>query len=262
MTQEGYIAQNHSVPSPEIPKVIEKFWTDREPKAREQFLREFADDLADIGTLRWPEGIDQEIVLSRMMEQERSFVVGTLEQVALARKENPNKEIVILFDIDETLLIAGDGGDLPTTFRPLLFDVLNQLRSQGVDVGLFSTRNANAMHIQINDPHQLRSLKDYVSAKYIYSTSGPLDNSPQKEAFSEYEQSEVLNDLYFDHEKGNAITIPEGYILSATVRNEDLDPANSGAFLSSLRKLRTWEFYRQDFEGKVVVVVDDVKFAG
>src|ERR1035437_1330077 len=65
------------------------------------------------------EGNNNESVLKEKLDGELSFYKSTLNSLKKAKRENTNKEIIALFDIDETLVHAQyNGNKLEHIIRP------------------------------------------------------------------------------------------------------------------------------------------------
>lgn len=103
------------------------------------------------------------------IQGEKDFYRKVLEVVNKSAKENPDKEIVVLFDVDNTLAEKSWDVDI---LRPSAVTLLNLLKQGGVKIGFLTARNQ--IYNQIND--RLKQLQQFISKEYIYASTFTMDD--------------------------------------------------------------------------------------
>ena len=82
---------------------VENFWKTIEKDTQRDLLATFTDRFERMKKNYTEEEIEERI--QEMMERERIFVTQVFSVTERARTENPQKELTLLFDIDETLIM-------------------------------------------------------------------------------------------------------------------------------------------------------------
>lgn len=120
---------------------------------------------------------DQEMLidLKTKAEGEISFLKDVLTRANMAQKENPGKECVVLFDLDETLVKAffDENNELEQYMRPCLPVLLDSLEKNKMKIGLLTSRGM--VQEQIQETGELGLLGKYCDSGYIYSTRDYLE---------------------------------------------------------------------------------------
>lgn len=124
---------------------------------------------------QFKEKANSEIRIKYFISSEKVFANKVLESFKQARTDNPDKKIVFLFDIDETLAKTEfvkneDGSDYRrvSQVRPTAVPLLEYLNTQSVETGILSSRIN--VEEQLSDPDQLHELEPVIDAAQIYSS--------------------------------------------------------------------------------------------
>ena len=123
-------------------------------------------------------GDTDEMIIEERVQQEHSRVEGeetfftrVLDSAEQARRENPDKKITLLFDVDETLvksrLVSGERRDTP---RPTAIPLLQKLQARGFSSGLITSRSE--LKAQLEDEKTLLPFKSYIDGNMLFSTRG------------------------------------------------------------------------------------------
>jgi hypothetical protein len=154
--------------------------------------------------------------LEKKIFAENSFLQSVLQVVLKAKKDNPNSDIITLFDIDETIAYNDyiDNTNRKTFVRPSVLTLLPFLKEQKIQIGLLSNRTE--IESQLNDNENLGLIKKYISPELILSTRGTLyfndeerlDGKYKKERFvtGDFEKINFLEKFVVNYP--NAIIIP------------------------------------------------------
>lgn len=125
---------------------------------------------------------DQEMLadLRVKAEGEMSFLKDVLIRANRAQQENPGKECVVLFDLDETLVKAffDENNELKQITRPCLPVLLDSLKKINLKIGLLTSRRIPQEQIQVNS--ELDQLGRYCDSAYIYSTKNYLGSQKEQ----------------------------------------------------------------------------------
>ena len=114
--------------------------------------------------------------IGEMLHREEVFVKKIWDKITSVI-ESGQKNIVILFDIDQTIgeihsLVVGDREQRCTIIRPSFNLLTERLRNLSIDlkIGLLSTRNIEDIQEQLKDPIHLQPIAQSVDNRYCFST--------------------------------------------------------------------------------------------
>ncbi len=145
------IKEKNEVISPELSVEIGKFYEDILSKIK-------PDDFNEFDILNTKNGI----------EGEKSFYLKVLSSLISAKEENKGKEIVALFDIDETLVHCKQKSEkeIETIIRPSSLPLLEKLNFNGIKIGFITSRSELTSQLDNN----LNKFKSFVSESYLFSS--------------------------------------------------------------------------------------------
>lgn len=111
----------------------------------------------------------------RAMAKEKSFTEGLIKAVEKAKEDNPDKDLLVLLDIDQTIAVAtfdSGGKNSGNVVRPALKPLLSYLQSEfpGIKYGFLTTRGAEAVREQLKDERHLKEIAAFIDSDLIYST--------------------------------------------------------------------------------------------
>jgi hypothetical protein len=143
--------------------------------------------------------IDRSLLEGRM-EGEASFYARVLKEVDRAISENPEQNILVLFDIDDTLIGGGlnDEGEYDQITRPIARRVLQEIKKRGVLVGFLTARKN--LESQLED--EFVDLSEFVDKDHLYSTrEATLPFNKEMEIQEKYSNASLslgdIEKLYF-----------------------------------------------------------------
>lgn len=229
----------------------EDFWKNIEEDTRQGLLTTFAISFEQMKRRHSEEEVEEEV--QKMIEREHAFVTQTLSLIEKARTENPQKELVLLFDIDETIATVDFDGQqkLYTILRPSLKPLLEHIVSDAkIKIGFITTRGKEAVEKQLTDLKHLELISVYIDPQYIYSSRG--ENS----AIGFYQNDEEFRDKYLDAFVRQTAILDEQTVVAAFDDPHDITLRNSG----NIEKLSLLKRLQEDFRDKVVVIVDDIEY--
>ena len=157
----------------------------------------------------------------RKIDNEKKFYCNVLESFYKAIIENPSKKIIMLFDIDETLVSNNKtkDNDIMPIIRPSAISMFSFIKHKGGFSGFLTNRTE--VKEQLNN--KLQKLKPYVDESYIFSTRdvGDVSGKEQKELErkipqdiintfdnGDFEKMIFLNKLIDDSDNNDKIFIP------------------------------------------------------
>lgn len=138
--------------------------------------------------------------INERIEGEKSFYNHVLENLNKANKENPGKEIISLFDIDETLVKAkiNREGSFDHIIRPSAVDLLNKIKSLNIKIGLLTSRSKLEEQLE----NELKEIAQYINTSNLYSTRGYGVSSSDEDAIENNLPNELKNSFVSgDYEK-------------------------------------------------------------
>ncbi len=228
------------------------FWDGTKAEVQKNLHVLFQDRFERMRKTGYDEAEIQEI-MENMLSRERSFLTRILLQIEHARTEHgEGRELIVLFDIDETIG-AGEileDNTVRTILRPSLIPLLQTITAQGAKIGFISTRSVEAMQKQLGEAQNLAPIRQYIDKNYIYSPG----RNESSISFRSYEELAAACKQKF----GGAI----GIIDDSRIGGEKDGDPDPDAYPDSgdLDKLAVLERARPDFEEKIIVVVDDIKY--
>jgi len=153
-----------NVISPEIVVKIKDFYIDA-----------FKDDLAD--------GFFDEAGIDKKVEGEKSFYLDILNSVDKAKEENEGKEIITLFDLDETLVRNKWKRDntIATIIRPSALILLDAINKKNASCGFLTSR----FNIKEQLDSNLKEFKSLINETYLLSTKGFYIEDEEKQQIKE-----------------------------------------------------------------------------
>jgi len=128
--------------------------------------------------------------LTEKIEGEQGFYVRVLDTINKAIKENEGKEVVVFFDIDETLtqnkfFKDGGGNSFKTILRPSALKLLKAIRLGNIRVG-FLTSRGNVLE-DLED--QLKPLNLLINKECVLSScSVPISEEESDKMWNEREE--------------------------------------------------------------------------
>jgi len=154
----------------EMPK-IDIFWNGIEEKVKNFFAEKIDEKVVErMGYT--PQEIEEKRRDAALREQ--TFVKELLSEVQDARKENPEGDMLILFDIDDTIGRPKENRETGkidgTILRPSILELLRHIREQypNTRFGIISTRGL--LQEQLQDEKWLAPLKEFVDPNEVHST--------------------------------------------------------------------------------------------
>lgn len=122
---------------------------------------------------------EDNITLNRAIQQELNFYNKVI--LGLVGLLNPNKENVILFDLDETIIQNVDWWD---KVRPIFFKLVKDLRLKfsGIKIWILTGRGENNIKEQIKN-WSLSHIKDLFDTDYIFSSRDSEEYCIHDESF-------------------------------------------------------------------------------
>jgi hypothetical protein len=158
-----------------------------------------------------------EEIINNKVEGEESFFKRVFQSVATAIDENPNKEIIALFDIDETLVSPkmNDEEGYDHIIRPSATNLLNAIKNIGSKVGFLTARGSVVEQLD-NELIDFEKLIDkdhiYVTRNFHVSLDKEREISDKYIDFSlsngDIEKTAFLGELNGRADSGNRIFIP------------------------------------------------------
>ncbi len=113
------------------------------------------------------EGFLSEEDFNLKSEGEVSFYKKVLDSVEKATQENQHKKIIVLFDIDETLVSVQRGRDsLVNILRPSATALLSKLKEKKVTIGFLTSR----AELEEQLGNELKELNTFIDREYLFST--------------------------------------------------------------------------------------------
>ena len=175
-----------SIPS-ELTTKIDAFYSQREDKVSGSFkplessiplelnakIESFYDDIKKAQEEKGGRRILTDEDIENKKEGEKSFYTRVLNMINKAKKENPEKEVIVFFDIDETLLqkkINHDTGDHKTILRPTALELLKLINSNNIKIGFLTTRVEKTIIDDLEKENELKPLEPYVERNCVFSS--------------------------------------------------------------------------------------------
>lgn len=121
--------------------------------------------------------------LEKRISGEKSFYIRVINAINQVIKENKGKEVIPLFDIDDTLghnkFISSN--EFETILRPTALALLDTIHKNNINIGFLTSRTANLS--QLND--KLKPLIPFINKNYLFSSGGSLPNEEEQERIKE-----------------------------------------------------------------------------
>lgn len=162
------------------------------------------------------EGFIDESILDKKINGEINFYKKILNSVNKAQKENLDKKIILLFDIDETLVQAklNKYSEYDHIIRPSAINLLQEIQKYGAVNGILTTRGLEAFKKQLDG--ELKDFKSLINQDYVYSSRGVFVPNNIEEEIKKENNSFVPGDIekvfYLNNlikeKKDNAVFVP------------------------------------------------------
>jgi hypothetical protein len=113
--------------------------------------------------------------LDRALEREKTFVESVLSTLKEVLNKG-NQEIIILFDIDETIAVSkmGPDGKEETIIRPSLPHLLKEIKKTAGEkarIGFITSRDRKTVEDQLSKPGGLGAISSFTDKSLIFSVS-------------------------------------------------------------------------------------------
>lgn len=163
------------------------------------------------------EGFLNQNDIKNKVEGEINFYKKVLDVLEKVKKENPNKDIVSLFDIDETLVKAKINKDskYDHVIRPSAEHLLKRIKKMNIKNGILTTRGLEDFKMQLEN--ELKILKPFLDQYFIFSVRGnpvpvneelKIKNQNDSFASGDIEKVYFLNELNKKSEYKNSCFVP------------------------------------------------------
>ncbi len=201
-----------------IPKIVERkqepvvFPEDLRAQVASFYRNTFKEDLED--------GFCTEKKLEDKLQGEESFYTRILTAIAEARSANPSKKIVVLFDIDETIVrgIINEDDGVTNIFRPSAFSLFARIKEGGAEIGFLTSRAE--LKTQLSEG--LKDMQGVVNESYLFSSRDVYITLEEEKAIEDllpkeleyrfrqgdFDKIKVLNSLIADESNKDKIFIP------------------------------------------------------
>lgn len=182
--------------------------------------------------------------LNRALEREKHFVESVLN--TLKGVLDKEKELIILFDIDETIAVPkiGPGEKTKTIIRPSLPHLLEKIKEMTggkARIGFITSRDQKTLEDQLSKPEGLEAISGYIDRSLIFSVRdmemGDTFELARRIALGE-ELQEIVNPQLVSDEPDFESMIQEGDVV----------------------KLRKLEEIKKGNLKSNIVVVDDLSY--
>ncbi len=189
-------------------------------KNNEIFTEEFRKNLKDFYLNDYKQEIEEGDIdksqIDKKVEGEESFFLKVLAAIDKAKKENPTKKIVSLFDLDETLVKAKRiNEDYEHVIRPSAVSLLKIINDKGGINGFLTGREMLEEQLE----NELKILSPFIDKNYLFSNGSmyvPMEeekaifekNKNHSLAIGDIEKIHFINDLISKEEYANTIFIP------------------------------------------------------
>lgn len=177
------------------------------------------------------------------IDGEKYFFQEVLHGAEVLAGDSEHTKSVILFDIDDTIgkpVFDREGNFSGTILRPTLLPLLENIKEKfpAMEIGFLTTRSKEGVVSQLEDEHQLASLKKFISADRIYSVAR------QEVYMSTDEQSE--------------------FVQKSPIVNQEHVTEETGWYLhpGDILKLKMLEELNANEPATSVLAVDDFSYAG
>ena len=187
---------------------------------------------------------ERKLRLNCALERERHFVelvLNTLKEVL-----DKEKELIILFDIDETIAAQkiGPGGETKTIIRPSLPHLLEKIKEMTggkARIGFITSRDQKTLEDQLSKPEELETISGHIDRSLIFSVRdmemGDTSELARRIALGE-ELQKIVNPQLVSNEPDFGSIIQEGDVV----------------------KLRKLEEIKKGNPKSNIVVVDDLPY--
>ncbi len=190
---------------------------------------------------------DYQEILDDKFKKEKQFSIDVIQATEKAL-QNTDKELIVLFDIDDTIgkflhfdeaeyylrkKVDNNGMTLLRPSFPLLMEQYfkKYIDNKKIKIGFISTRSDSAMRKQLGNENQLGQIDKYIDKELLYSTYNPS-------------ASNIISNITTDEEKINFLNNNCGEILSRHFPDNDLpedyyDLTSIGGNLQKLEIIRS-----------------------
>jgi hypothetical protein len=161
----------------------EKFFTNEDRNEVYDFSEQEKEQIKDFYFDLYKEDLEsgeiRESSTLHRIEGEQSFFKRLMKEIDRATEENPEKNIVTLFDIDETLIGSGfddETEQLKQVLRPSAKKILKEIAQKDIKIGFLTNRSDLNNGLE----HELKDLAPFIDRNLLYSTRG-MYVSPNKD---------------------------------------------------------------------------------
>ncbi len=140
------------------------------------------------------DGFIDESILDKKINGEINFYKKILNSVNKAQKENLDKKIILLFDIDETLVsVKRKENGYDHIIRPSAINLLQEIQKIGAVNGILTTRDLEAFKKQLDG--ELKDFKSLINQDYVYSSRGVFVSNNTEEQIKKENESFASGDI-------------------------------------------------------------------
>ncbi len=137
--------------------------------------------------------LEIEAKINKSINGELSFLDSVSKHSLLAKKENPDRRVVVLFDLDETIVYNDwlSGNEVVPVIRPGFEALAIFLKAHDISLGIFSSRKE--IESQLYQEGEIGQIGKHIDLNYVFSTRNTLPFGRDIELQKKYKDENFSN---------------------------------------------------------------------